>query len=196
VEKNKAHPFLKKLMFDLKEAELKSGHNDLMIVEGDDLKTMLNGFERAFGSSAGFVLFESGKYAGVSFVSKLIEAGVKKDEVVFWFREFFNDFGWGKICYSDKRKKGEIIIKVEDCVEVRQTKSTKPVCHFILGFISGIYESLLQETTECTEVLCLAKGDPHCEFKVTKLLRSKDKKMASVEFTKNIDPQNLIATIQ
>ena len=196
MEKNKAHPFLKKLMFDLKEAELESGHNDLMIVEGDVLKTMLDGFGRAFGPSASFILFESGKYSGASFVSKLIEAGIKTDEVIFWFREFFTDFGWGKVCSIDERKKGEIIIKVENCVEARQTKSTKPVCNFILGFISGVYETLLQEIMECTEVLCLAKGDPYCEFRVTKLLKSKDKKIASVEFTKKNYLQNLVTKIQ
>ena len=38
------------------------------------------------------------------------------------------------------------------------------------GYFSGVYEAVWNYVTDCTEVLCTAKGDPFCEFKVFKAI--------------------------
>ncbi len=47
----------------------------------------------------------------------------------------------------------------------------RPVCHFLAGFFAGMAEAYAElvkpyRSYSCVETKCVAKGDPHCEFKL------------------------------
>lgn len=160
------HPLVNKLSFDLKTSQIEIGKNDFVIMQGDTLRAIMEGIDRAFGPTSKEILFEAGKYAGQDFVKRLMEKGVKKSEILLWLAEFFNCCGWGKIYFAINPERNEIVITVENCVSARKVKSDKPVCHFIKGYFSGIYEENCNEISDCEEILCASKGDPFCEFRV------------------------------
>jgi predicted hydrocarbon binding protein len=157
------------LFFDVKNAQVQVNDGDVIIMQGNTLRALLEGMERAFGPSASFILLEAGKYAGKDFVERLLRAGANVEEIPYWFAKVFTDWGWGKIHYSVEKEKKEAIIAIENCVTTRNVVSDKPVCHFIRGYIEGVYEVLWSDVTECCELLCAAKGDPFCEFRVLRI---------------------------
>jgi len=44
--------------------------------------------------------------------------------------------------------------------------SNAPQSHFLRGFLAGFFSSLFGVEAEVTEVACISKGDPYCEFVV------------------------------
>ena len=49
--------------------------------------------------------------------------------------------------------------------------STKPVCHFLAGWMAGIGQLLLGKELVCEEIACVAQGRPRCEFELRPMPR-------------------------
>lgn len=171
-----SNPVLKELFFDQEKAQFQAGQTDFLIIEGPALREFLGGIAKAFEPLANEILCEAGKYAGKDYVARLIEKGVKSDEVPEWLFEFFTNCGWGHVYLQVLTENREVVISVENCVTARNVNSKQPVCHFIKGYFSGVYEAVWSDITDCNEVLCSAKGDPFCEFRVFRMFKSQNLK--------------------
>src|SRR5207247_3032487 len=47
--------------------------------------------------------------------------------------------------------------------------STKPVCHFLTGWIAGLGRNLLEREVLCEETACAAQAHGRCEFELRPL---------------------------
>ena len=167
-----SNPYFKKILFDLQKSEAQVGQTDFVLMDADTLRAIIEGINRAFKGTADYILSEAGKYAGKTFVERLVQKGGKPQEASAWLSEFFTYCGWGCTYLSEDRQKKEVVVTIENCVTARNIKSEKPVCHFVAGYLAGVYESIWFEVAECAEVLCIAKGDPFCEFKIYRMFGS------------------------
>jgi len=48
-------------------------------------------------------------------------------------------------------------------------KTNQLICHFLCGFFVGVFEEIFGERFICEEVMCVAKQNPYCEFRLNKL---------------------------
>ncbi len=166
-----SHPILKLLKFNSKTAQLYIEKNDFILLEGNTMRAIEGGIERAFGPSGSIILTEVGKYVGRDNVANLIANGVKLEKSLDWLKDYFIFSGWGALTIQIIQPKKEAVLSVENCVTTRNVKSNRPVCHFICGYFSGVFESIWENIVECTELQCAAKGDPLCTFRVRKMFR-------------------------
>jgi predicted hydrocarbon binding protein len=76
--------------------------------------------------------------------------------------------GWGRISLnSGDLAGGQAKIVVKDCyfcLHVRD--ATEPVCHILVGLVTGMADEVLQANHRAVEERCIAKGDAVCEVTI------------------------------
>ncbi len=79
--------------------------------------------------------------------------------------------GWGLLTLnSGDLTAGEARITVKDCFFCLHAKeSDEPVCHVLVGLMSGIVDEVVGVSHRVTEEKCIAKGDAVCEILIETL---------------------------
>jgi len=152
--------------YDKSRAEIRIVGVDWILIRSSTFRAMIHATEKMLGSAAEPIWWEIAKHAGAEFAKELLKAGTAPEEFPTWLEMFFTQGGWGVITSKIDLTKKEAIIRIENCATARETKSNKPICHFVSGFISGVAEAVSNEVTEGSETKCLARGDPFCEFRI------------------------------
>ena len=138
------------------------GVNELSLVFEKIKETYGSGGE-AFLYHIGYTL---GEIAGQKYLTeKVSEDFIKEDALAF------QAYGWGipEIVRIDLEEP-EIIIRLHDLFESKHAKGkkNKANCHFVRGFLAGLFTKFLGKKMFAIETKCVAKGDPYCEFLVRK----------------------------
>jgi predicted hydrocarbon binding protein len=152
--------------YDRDKAEIRIAGTDWIMMRSSTFRAMINGTEKMLGSAAEPIWWEIAKHAGTEFAKELLKAGTDPEEVPTMLEIFFTQGGWGVIQSKIDLTKKEAVIRIENCATARKSKSNKPVCHFVSGFISGVADAILNEVTDCSETKCMAREDAFCEFRV------------------------------
>jgi predicted hydrocarbon binding protein len=162
--------------YDKDKAEIRIADTDWVLMRTSTFRAMIEGTEKILGSATEPIWWEIAKHAGTDFARELLKVGTDPEEVPTMLEIFFTQGGWGTIKSKiDLTKKA--VIRIENCATARKSKSNKPICYFVSGFISGVADAMLNEVTDCSETKCMAKGDPFCEFKVE---RHRDREHLSI----------------
>jgi len=140
-----------------------------LLVRPDVLITFQKEVEKELGEKAGRILFLSGFQGGSLSSKKYREVfHLSDEEIVRFMTEMGPQIGWGRFELEkfDSDKKALSIRVYHSPFAEAYGVSTKPVCHFIRGVLSGMATAVFKEECEITETLCLAKGNPFCKFEV------------------------------
>jgi hypothetical protein len=152
--------------YDKNKAEIRIADTDWILMRSSTFRAMIEGTKKIMGSATEPIWWEIAKHAGTDFARELLKTGTDPEEVPTMLEIFFTQGGWGMIKSKIDLTKKEAVIRIENCATARKSKSNKPICYFVSGFISGVADAILNEVTDCSETKCMAKGDPFCEFKV------------------------------
>ncbi len=99
----------------------------------------------------------SGKIIG----QRLLEAGLREDEVIERIIDFMNYCKVGKVTLD------ETIRIRENCESIRTklyTHIKQPSCYFTSGFLNGLFSAVKNQHVR--EVKCIVAGDPYCEWEI------------------------------
>ena len=124
-----------------------------------------------YGSGAEALVFHVGFKVGYRIVDHWMKAsGLTGKHLIILAFEAAKLFNWiseYEILELDLNKP-DIIFRVwnlMDCSPFREGLS-KATSHYFRGMISGIVSRIVQKQIVFVETKCLAKGDPHCEFRI------------------------------
>jgi len=141
-----------------------------VLFDVDDIGVMFGWFDENFGSGAHAILFDMGKQAGKTAAEKLMnDYGLRGRDVVEAFLALHEAAGWFDyevVKYDEGAL--EFVIRLYDnfeCVPFKGKKD-RPVSHLVRGELAGLFSSLFKRDFKVDEVMCLAKGDPYCEFTI------------------------------
>ena len=98
-----------------------------------------------------------GARVGKEVSERLMNAGIKEDEVIRRVIDFMEYCKVGKITL------GETIRIKENC-ETFGLETGEPSCYFTTGFLNGLFSSV--ENQHVREIKCIAAGDPYCEWEI------------------------------
>jgi predicted hydrocarbon binding protein len=93
---------------------------------------------------------------------------LSKSALLETIREIKAEQRWGIIDFQGldlENQQGMIIVK--NSFEAKEREKTQPFCHFFRGYLSGFLSHVFDRAITVVEEACLAKGDQHCQFKVT-----------------------------
>jgi len=123
--------------------------------------------EDVFGSGSVVILYDVGKGCGKkSCLRAKHDKNVDGMDLLLAVAESKESEGWGVLEFENINfNTGEAKILVKNSFEAREYgKSTRPVCHFLRGYLSGVLSVVLDRELDLDEVHCIAKGDRFCEF--------------------------------
>ena len=160
--------FLKEVIrFDEETNEISAANTDWLILRGELLRELFDGFRRFLGrEGANIAIKAAGKNSGRRFVDVLSQREIKLDEADMILSVLLNQGGWGKVEMDIKRATKTANFSITNCVTARKIKSTEPSCYFLAGYFEGFCEKLFKVELECIETACEASGDLACEFQV------------------------------
>jgi predicted hydrocarbon binding protein len=152
--------------YDKNKAEIRIVGTDWILIRSSTFRDMIEGTKKMLGSAAEEIWWEIAKHAGTEFARELLKAGTDPEEVPTWLETFFTHGGWGVVQSRIDLTKKEAVIRIENCATARRSKSNRPMCYFVSGFISGVAYAITNEDRNCSETKCIARGEPFCEFVV------------------------------
>jgi predicted hydrocarbon binding protein len=146
------------------EGEWQIAGSDWLLLSGSTLRSWAANAEQFLGADAKSIMYMTGKQAGERFAERLMEQGLRGEELMYALETFFSNEGWGKVKARLNLKEQTASVRIHNSVTTRQIESDKPVCHFISGYIAGASSVIFGKKTECVEAKCKAEGDAFCEF--------------------------------
>ena len=161
-----ANMLLKSAEYDKEKGEIRIAGDDWIMMSSAMLRDLVIGTEKMLGSGAIPLWLELGKNAGREFSKRFVKLGFELVELTTMLKNFFTEGGWGKMQGNVNFKEKEALVTLENSAIARQINATEPVCHFIRGFVAGVFDVMFNEFTECLETQCIGKGDAYCEFRV------------------------------
>ena len=122
-----------------------------------------------FQSGAKVIIFEAGKAAGKRFLEETPDI-TKVDKQLFLktISQRFTDAGLGKIEIVEfDPEQAEVKFRIWNnfFAEIGCEKPMYRSC--IEGFVSGVYEQIMNKTPKIQKTKCVTYGDPYCEWHMT-----------------------------
>jgi predicted hydrocarbon binding protein len=162
----KFNSLLEQTEYHKEKGEIRIAGTDWILMSASTFRDLVKGTERMLGSGGVVIWLEVGQHAGKEFAKALLMDEKEPEELQRLAEVFFTQCGWGKIQTKMNLAKKEAFVTIRNSATSRQIQSKEPVCHFIRGFIAGICDVIFNDSTECIETKCMAKGDALCEFRV------------------------------
>ena len=137
----------------------------------EDVSTMFNWLDETFRTGAHAILFNMGEQAGRAAARELNETyGLRGRELVEAFLALHAAAGWFdyEVASFDEEALN-FVIRLYDNFECAPFAGRKkrPMSHLVRGGLAGLFSGIYGRDFKSTEVKCLAKGDPYCEFVLT-----------------------------
>ncbi|MDG6975770.1 MAG: hypothetical protein JRN27_06750 [Nitrososphaerota archaeon] len=170
-----------------KEVEVKEAHNGVlveslsfplrwnsgdraMLVRTHFFTVMEQGIRSILSSGADVVLYQMGYSHGrPSWKALLSNYKVDSADDLQEISYIYSAAGWGRIevlSFDKGAKKASVKVwdNFEGLVKPNEVKSG---CNFVRGHLSGLFSTVFdKENVKVSEVKCLSRGDPACEFSV------------------------------
>jgi predicted hydrocarbon binding protein len=130
------------------------------------------------GSNALSMLFQkAGEFCHDELAKIIVDSNpdASTEEQIKAFLSYLNASGWGAAELVEfSLDPVTVVIKVKNSYVVDLMQADEPVCYAYGGILQTITvfleEHNLESELECTETKCVAKGDPHCEFRLKSLV--------------------------
>ncbi|HDI52916.1 MAG TPA: hypothetical protein ENF89_02060 [Candidatus Bathyarchaeota archaeon] len=143
----------------------------VVILRAGTFVDLQRGVEDLLGEEASAAFYDAGIKAGRNSTRVLREEwGVEGLEFLRLWGEFYasKGVGWFKLTQiqvDEERKKARLRVE-QSFIAEEYGRSDRPICHFLCGFYSGVFQELYGGRWICEETRCRAQGAPYCEFKL------------------------------
>ena len=140
----------------------------VIIMRGGTFVDLQKSVEAVLGEEANALLYEAGIRAGTSSTQILLSKWGRENFMKRW-AEFYGSRGCGWFKLEEAKvnpERGGVIKLSSSFIAEGYGKSERPVCHFLRGFLVGVFQELLGIKLACEEIRCAATGEPYCEFKL------------------------------
>ena len=141
------------------------GKYSALVLGADELSLVYEKIKEIYGSGGEAFLYHIGYTLGETSGNKYRGRKINED----FIREdvlAFQAYGWGipEVINVDLEKP-EIIIRFHELFESKYARGkTRSNCHFVRGYLAGLFTKFLDKKMFAIETKCVAKGDPYCEF--------------------------------
>jgi predicted hydrocarbon binding protein len=133
-------------------------------------EALFNGVRTHFGSAGEAFLYYQGFNVGLKIYDDYVEmAETKRTEDLIKIARAVNmTLGWGITELEElDEKKGKAKVRIYESFECELGKNSEtPYSHFYRGAIAGLLTRFFRKEVKVKETMCIAKGDPYCEFSV------------------------------
>ncbi len=143
--------------------------NESFIFRYQTFGEIYESLREVFGASAGTILYLAAVKSGRQAYVRRKDKVKSKAEALKLFARDKADQNWGDIDFRNldlKCASGTITVK--NCFESKAKTSNESGCFFFKGYLTGFLSELLQSDITLDEVKCVAKGDSHCEYILTR----------------------------
>jgi predicted hydrocarbon binding protein len=131
-------------------------------------EALLNGIRKKFGSAGEAMLYYQGFSIGYEIYDEYVKiAKSEKPEDLIEIAKAVNiTLGWG---IADKVRvdvdKGTARLRIYHNFECELGENHgRPYSQFLRGAIAGVFTRFFRKDVKVKEIMCIAKGDPYCEF--------------------------------
>jgi len=142
------------------------GAYKVLILGVEEFSSAFEKIKEAYGTGGEALLYHIGKMlgemAGERYRGKRITGKFVMEDCLA-----FQAFGWGIVDVEHVDVKAQVVsLKVYNLFEsiTVKGKKRKPNCHFVRGYLNGVYSRYFNREVEVLETMCIAKGDPYCRF--------------------------------
>ena len=133
---------------------------------------IFKGIRSRFGTAGEAFLYYQGFEVGErAYLDYVKFTGTDNLKAIIEAAKIFNrTLGWSivKEVYVDEKAKKAIVKLYENFECDLGRGGNKPFSQFYRGAIAGIFTAYFGEKMEAKETKCIAKGDPYCEFEVSR----------------------------
>lgn len=140
-----------------------------LLIRPETLAALQTALEAEIGTQrAGEILFEAGFTGGQLSARKYKETfGFEDRQVVEFMCRMGGEIGWGHFRLTEMDTEAQrLVVSIDQSpfALAYPSKAHAGVCHFTRGVMAGVASGIFHETTAALEPLCVAKGDPRCQF--------------------------------
>lgn len=169
------HPSTEGFVADTVSTRLLVAGERALILRRPLYESLIIGIRKQFGSAGEFFLYCFGYDAGIrlgeSYERFAESLGIRDPVEVLQkiMSTMAPSMGFGRPeIVKASSKPLEAIIRLYDCPECELgIGAGRPYSHWIRGLAAGMLTQLFKVKMKSEETLCIAKGDPYCEFKIT-----------------------------
>jgi predicted hydrocarbon binding protein len=141
-----------------------------IIITKSRLEQILARLTEIFQSGAAVIIAEAMKAAGERYAAEVPEK-TKTDYALFLKTavQRFTEAGLGKVElveFDPERLELKFRIRNNLFAEMHSQEST--FCNCVGSFVSGVYQQVTHEVPRIKETKCIGKGDPYCEWHVSR----------------------------
>lgn len=161
---------LESLLFEPEQGRLTLQGVRYLLIRPGVLVDLQKSLETHLPYDAAGVLAGASQSEGMVLASRLKEVfGYSDTEVLRSLAFMLQEAGWGLVSPEMANwESRELVFRVDASPFVEDYgPSVVPVCHFLLGLLSGAAIVLFETEIEGAEVQCAAKGDSVCRFVVS-----------------------------
>lgn len=131
---------------------------------------MFDRLVNVFGSGGQTILFEEGSALGTSsgqYINSLL--GPKRlDWKVAALVAMYRTIGWGTTSLEIIKPRSSYVVRFSDCFECVDGTKPREECGFLRGHLVGTLTRLSGVDFKGEETKCRLRGDPLCEFRLTR----------------------------
>jgi predicted hydrocarbon binding protein len=151
-----------------------------MLLSVKTIATQQKELERLVGKKWGAVVYEAERKAIQEaalqiFGLKQLDSFTKgktfdKKSMVETLIDIFNCAGYGvlKLKKFDEKKPHALVTMEKSTIPQEYEKRDSPVCFRVAGILAGGAEAVFMVPMKCKEKKCMAMGNSHCEFEITR----------------------------
>ncbi len=124
-------------------------------------EALIKGLREKFGSGHKAYLYYVGLEMGRYIYNKLKSMAKEQDDIIPIYQAMFRHLGFGTL-EIDLRTRKAIVKDSFECELFKGSNECEG--HLVRGMLSGFLSSMLKKEVTTTEIKCIARGDPHCEY--------------------------------
>ncbi len=133
-------------------------------------KGLFRDFKREFGDAGRVFLYHLGIDVGRRLYEIYRGYVSSEEEMLELIKALSKASGWGIIVEIRRSVLGKYRIRMRNNIECVVCKPSKRSCgDFSRGILAGIFSKIIGKSVVVEETMCIAKGDPYCEFIVRPL---------------------------
>jgi predicted hydrocarbon binding protein len=131
---------------------------------------IFNHLTNIFGTGGETILFQEGSALGKAsgqYINDLLGPG-RLDWKVGALAAMYRTIGWGITTLKVDRPRFAYSVLVRDCFECVEGSESRKACWFLRGHLVSTLSTLSGAEFDGTETKCRLRGDPYCEFCLTR----------------------------
>lgn len=149
-----------------------------LLVRPELIVSIQKQLEQTIGGSAKGILYLAGERSAVSGLEfyRALTKGISQPLTLEGAKRISDAsalLGWGRTEIIRFKPEAGLfsVARHNSPLALAYGPSTKPVCHFLAGWMAGLGQLLVGKELLCEETACVAQGRPRCEFELRPMPR-------------------------